>query len=882
MLRRPCSYYLKQLAPGQKCAVNIQIYGSKGHYSTSSGGYTGALRRLFGKTKGVWSSKKPAQESPIAEASRKLKEFVSTVDQVSISDSEKTYVKELVLKIIEEAAQSQKLDPKVLTILDQAISANLGAFSDPQKNQIFNAVFRGNDDVLPLLAKNKDIFSLCTKLFSALSRSLIITNDQRLGNGIYYFGLMRAAGYVEESRQLLESLLVDYEAYSVNNTVNKMMVRAISYVRKFQPDLKTIELIADNSPTSMAVFHEAISTLADMSSSGSLGHDDPAKFTNLVLRFLQRDRDSVEFTHRTIIMVLDTCLSLPVALSEQLAVHVTQKFALPNLRNAQFLPEETQEKLQYYELLLLTCAKFVPTLNKEGKSVLDVLKSEFYDHDLDKETWDVLLKWYSATSNDPATVTSIVDDMVQHEMVPDEETLNSVLEGGYRQSENYVEEILTFFKSHGIFGDVGTYSLLVKRALDRKDALKAVHLFENSVQKYGCSWTTREQLAILDRLLVEMSEDSLFSGPELFQTYQKIRSFTKSVGYQAKLALLFTQLERESGYIDDVGRLLAEEFSNNGQRVPVTGMKEAFDGLLQNLYKITDDEGAWRLFGYMNKYLQLPASCYIPIIQKFCSIGRPDAALLIFKSYRLRHKAEKDFPAPGAEMYITLMNEFGQVRYEEGVFQVHAFFKMDLEIENDTPILNSILRAYSMLENRSRCMDTYMDICAFPPGQSVDNDTVSIMLKEFTNHYNALAADEYFSTVFDQYGLTPTPDNVKEYIVSTCANGLYMRSLDIAKHTKEEFGFEVTPEIVEALYNYTLLEDRKKDVKYWAVTEYPKIWATLESAGKLKHDLVIPPGDGNYRELPQELKQRVLDELIGPQENFVYMEGTKSQLKMLK
>jgi hypothetical protein len=782
----------------------------------------GARQISFFKKKPTWEPSDSHTSEACHQVARKLKEGLAGSNPL----------KELVLELV-NVAPDHKIPDRYLDVVERALTrvANnvkktvrgtsnnrtVAMTSSPLIGLLTVMTVEDIQQIYRAVVDSKS--TLATKLYGLLYSSKVSPEDA-FDNGLLYVKYLRSHNMIVESRKLMTALT------GRTTDADKTVVRFLEVIKQFNPDAASVVSLFDSPTTlSTAVYHEAILVLAE------IGDAEPfSKFINSLINL------QLPVTEETIIIVLDSCLRLN---ADECGKRVLRTLVKPRIENLQIVDQEA--RLQYYELLVMACTKFGEDL-ATGKQIVSKIIGEFEERELVKETWDVLAQWTVYSSSDPAALEALVDKMQSHRIDPDETTLNEVLAvalGAAKRTDGYIDTVTNYFAQQEIDRDVKTFSLLIDRKLKSFDVESAQRLFEESI-RLGCDW--KETCDCLNKLLVALCTTPPVDTRNVFDVYQQIHMFTKQLDYSAQIELLKMFLSRNNPY--DVARFTTEQFGERPQ-LSCQSHSELYHAIYDHLMTTASYRLAWDLYGILNRLIDLPYESYYPVMQRFCQLQRPDAALLIFRYLRARSKKE-GIPSPTKEMYVLLFSEFGDAMYEEGVSDLQAYLRTDLSTDTDITIMNAILGAYCQLQDPTRTNNTWLEINGFPAGMGVNNDTITIMLKHLTR-FSLPEVEQLWVSFPDTYGLQPNAENLRQYVIANCYHGYYMRALELTKRMKETYGIEPTDDIIEALYNWSMLDTRKKQVEKWALEQHPEKWKRLQARNVLK-SYVLPPNPDNDSE----------------------------------
>lgn len=780
-------------------------------------------------TGGTWEETEVESSEIWDQTARRLKEDLIRAKNTKKVDSKGI---QALLSMLIEQSPDNRINPKYLPIVEVAYSMMVDSglkLSLEYCERLFQAVASNSADEIMR-------FSVVTKLYS-----IVYNHGNVLYNAILYAKFLRVQEKIEESQKLL-STSFKQNPQLVNNEIVKFCIDAIKSTKSDGQSLSKLLTAAMDAKRdlSLEVYHVAIIAFSE---TVAKERDSSDKFSLFINKFVLSNDAFPKYTEETVVIILDACLALN---ARKVGSKVVTNMGLSVLEN--FQPKNREILLQFYELLLMSCSQFRVDVTM-GQKIFYKLYADFDKKDLAKETWDVIIQWTAYESPEIEKIKQLVEKM---EFAPDQTTLNGVLRmacENLQRDNTYVKAVLDHFnKELEVDSDVESFSILIQRCLEEKDYDTAEKMFEKSLSE-GCQWTAQDGkfLKTLNELLVNMCNmPQPVDTYRVFKVFQKVKMFTNSVGYDAQVAIL--KMFLDGNFVPDAGRFLEDELGGDKRDstrndLPYYKVPEMYEAMYNYIMTSDDYKNCWLLYGYLNRFIKLPYESYFPTMKRFCDLQRPDAALLIFKYLRARNKKEGMRP-PSEAMYILLFNEFGRMLYEEGVKTLHLFFKMDLTIDTNIHLQNSLMSAYCNLEEDDKVMELWSQTEAFP---AINNDTATIMIKQLTRSSTIHDVEDFWLTLPETYNLTPTSENLRQYIVANCYHGYYMRALKIAKEASEVYGIEPSQDIIEALYNWSLLPSRKAQVEQWALENHSEQWHALQQKGTLK-SYVLPENNDNNSE----------------------------------
>lgn len=660
--------------------------------------------------------------------------------------------------------------------------------------------------------------NLIPQVFSIIQASKMLTPQQQLESSLEFLKFLDAQQNVSKAEQLLSWILDAYGPLDAKSFESALQAVSSPHIKfKCIPILFSAFTSQGNTPS-----HESLVFALD-SLNNLIFLREPSLQTAFS-SFVTANFISVKSQHSNV-HALITILSAFLSIRDQCgASKFLELFDNSiDINSLKFSSDQVQAR--FLKLLAVSHMKY--SANEEVVSEL-LAKLEA----LGRKDLDLMLFWELYSEKRPGNLARIFDTKIEEGLQLTEELLNDCVEILIRKNFELLELkelLLSLSHHHGIETNVETYEILMNFSLINGNVELAIQIFQDSLNE-GSQWESSEgvHLKSLDNLIVAVCDSKSSDVFLVFKIYQQIRNFTKTVGYEAQASLL--KLFLSYNYVGDCEKFLEDELGTESRTLPREAQPKIYDLLFSYAINCQNYKDSWLIYGLSQKYFDAPYDNYLRIMKHFCDLVRPDAALIIFKNMRNRSKATGSKP-PDEAIYSLLFKEFGQCGYSQGVFELHTMFKMDTSVEADTLVLNEIMHAYCELDNTQQTLEIWSQIESSPEGLGPNNDSYSIMLKLCTKV--SIQDVEMMWHKLLESGLEPDDANYRQYIIANCYHGFYVRALDIAKAMPTK-GIEPSKETLGALYNWTLLQNRKEDVTSWAKTSYPNDWAQLEEEGTLK------------------------------------------------
>jgi hypothetical protein len=414
-----------------------------------------------------------------------------------------------------------------------------------------------------------------------------------------------------------------------------------------------------------------------------------------------------------------------------------------------------------------------------------------------------------------------------------ESTLNLLVLATINSNESQLPRVIEFFNDALVNMTNETFEIIFKKYIATRSYSLLEKSFEDSLL-HGVDWTNNK---ILYDFFITLASQPDADVKQIFQLSKKVKIYLTHLDAESYSCLMRLILQNE---------LIADALASFKQELPP--LENDLKYTMNNYPSLYSTILNWclrdsvypadvhKLYTVFTERFIFPNDYYFPLIKRLTEMHRPDFAFQIFQDMKRLHRTTGSIPPPAPEVYIHLFKSFGHELYSDGVETLDAIYKTDLTINSSIPLLNSILDAYTSLQNFEKVSQTYQKIVGHPQGP--DNETVSIMLKA----HSLLSLDNVkdFWNNLDEIGILPDEDNYRRYLIAHCYHGEDKLALGIAK-TIEDMDLTVSEDILKTLYQWS---SEKDEVEKWAQLEHDDIWKKVEnevkSLVKVKEDVLEP------------------------------------------
>jgi hypothetical protein len=451
------------------------------------------------------------------------------------------------------------------------------------------------------------------------------------------------------------------------------------------------------------------------------------------------------------------------------------------------------------------------------------------------EAFKTLILW-DVYKNSKLTSRTQEEILKNHEIIIDTEFFNSIIlalvNANCSNFEHELNEINEFFSQNfrHLDKNLETFEILILKYIREGNYQYIKDTFEASLED-GINW--EEKPSVLFLLLTALTQEPGVDARTVFKFYRKVKvfcEFLNSDSYSSFMSILLKQdcidtaldsFQHELPTLEKGSKFSVDNYPKLYQVV--------YDWMLNDCQ---DVQNAWDIYSTLMKYFELPFDSYLPIMKKFINLDRPDASNMIFQQLKRIHRTTGKLPPPTPEMYIYLFDNFGTRLYDRGVEELHMMLKVDLDINGDINIMNSILNSYTNLREFQKVSDIFDQIVSIPHNVGLNNDTVSIMLKAYTFLDLQLVAK--FWNNLNDFSILPDSSNLNQYVIAHCYHEKYEEAFEIVQNCENHLDIPVTGQILEGLYKWTNSSELREKIDHWALQNHESLWKLVD-----KNQLVL-------------------------------------------
>lgn len=492
------------------------------------------------------------------------------------------------------------------------------------------------------------------------------------------------------------------------------------------------------------------------------------------------------------------------------------------------------------------------------------LCNELIKHVLKDPRYSSVLKLQAKVLSESLSQESLESTLKSQEV--SEEIFEGVIQAVSISHPHLLQFAVDFYRHNGLLPSAKVFKSMLDLVIKGNDYRLAFKIFTDSTTYI--QWPDYYDDLTISKTLNDLIQCVVSNIPirESFPMFRRIKAQLQHQVNIDSINVLATAM-LEANLVGDVLEMLKRELptiKNEKLRLPIEkpfGYKylQLFNTL--HIYAITNtfDKSVtnnWYLFTHLYKYFHIPADRILPTLKFFCQHERWNGALLIFNKmvdqYQLH--GNHSFQPPSPEIYMYLLNEFGDKLYEEGVIQLHDWLKMDTNIPRvGLALTNVIMNAYCNLQDVAKVRDLFL---AASVNDRVDEESAVIMIKAYT--YNDLHYVEKFWDNLSKFGLIPNYNMFKQYLIAYAYYGKTEKAFELVEKI-EDYDLTVNEDLLVNLHNFCYIEDEQQEIKEWAKKNFPQLWNSIEQSGMLVEATGYKPHEHFLVDGSTEEKQKLID-----------------------
>ena len=535
-----------------------------------------------------------------------------------------------------------------------------------------------------------------------------------------------------------------------------------------------------------------------------------------------------------------------------------------------FTSEKYESMLEPDVIFALVTASLKFNKANDATNLIKVLKKK-KEFDYVEDEWMTLLQYesFELTEAQPAIqlvkkLNQKLDDLDKDYAFGDIDSLNLVLESlcWSNKSFEYIEQFRKDFDDEfGVPMDSKSVATIMDYLCQDKNNNKNVKRASQYFLQYKdqVDWENDYEgfyMLSLFQLTANVWQNPEISWAEKLDVYQNVQRYEYLFNKECVYEMMKAAIKYDAGTFA-VKILLDQtpELKKDDPRLEVSKYQKIFDCTYDYLIKSTDGELNKRVYKYLADYFAIPYEYYPGFVKIFIDCSDPEMALKVFADMK-RQSKESKLPPPGEEFYIYLLKSFAKFQDEEGIFKLHLAIKMDLSINLDIKLLNSLMESYAALEDPFKTRDVFNLAFSLPKEYGTNNESAYWMLKSLK--YATLGHAKDFYNGLSEYDVLPDPNLFAELLVANCYFEQYRTAFETLESAEKNGDYHlINGYVLKTLHNNCLHDGVRNELKQYCQKTFPTEWEELVKTGQLEDntkdypDLLASP----YSKASIEVKQ---------------------------
>jgi hypothetical protein len=347
---------------------------------------------------------------------------------------------------------------------------------------------------------------------------------------------------------------------------------------------------------------------------------------------------------------------------------------------------------------------------------------------LPKESWDATFIWSAAIGKGADEIDRMMDVLVRRNdearlknpdldiIRPDIETINALVELCISKQDPYsAERFIALGEKRGISPDETTYTMQMQYRISVGDLDGARAAYFNLQGSFSGA---ERSVAVINQLIQALCVSKQHHFDELMAMVDDLHERKANFAPETVAALTLLHLRR--GEIHDAMDLLqvhAHQYSPAQRKI----IQKALSVFILDGETSTAD--AWDGYQILrNVFVETPREDRIPIMKEFFARNRSDMACHVF--FHMRNHVSPAFAA-NRDVYVAAFTGFARCADAESLELAHNQLKLDLNVDMDTKLRNSLMLAYAATGENRKALLFWKEICESKEGPSYNSIAIA-------------------------------------------------------------------------------------------------------------------------------------------------------------
>jgi hypothetical protein len=406
-----------------------------------------------------------------------------------------------------------------------------------------------------------------------------------------------------------------------------------------------------------------------------------------------------------------------------------------------------------------------------------------------KDAWDAIFLWSAAIGKGVDEVDRMMNVMTrrtaesgQQEVHPDIDTINALVEFAMAKQDPYsAERYITLGEKRGILPNEKTFTMQMQYRLSIKDVdgAKAAYF---GLQ--GNLTNDESSVDAINQLIQALCDLKHHQFDEIMAIVDDLHERKAKLTPETVAALCVLHLRRGEA-IDAMDLLQVHAFRYSlEQRIVIHEQLVKF--LLDGQHSTAD---AWDTYQILRQvFPETSREDRIRIMNEFFARNRSDMACHVF--FHMRNHDSPEISA-NKDVYTAAFTGFARNADEESLELAHNQLRLDLGVEMDTKVRNSLMLAYAATGNNKRALEIWSEIVGSEEGPTYNSIAIA-----FRSCEGMPFGDEHAKPIWrrlKQMDVEIDKQIFTAYLGAIARNQLHDEAVAMLETVEEEYGF--TPDL---------------------------------------------------------------------------------------
>lgn len=197
--------------------------------------------------------------------------------------------------------------------------------------------------------------------------------------------------------------------------------------------------------------------------------------------------------------------------------------------------------------------------------------------------------------------------------------------------------------------------------------------------------------------------------------------------------------------------------------------------------------------------------------------------------FHMRNSDEPNVRA-NRDTYVHAFAGFARCKDPESLELVHNQLKLDMDMEFDTELRNSLMMAYAAIGQHHRALEFWSEIVGSREGPTYKSITIVFRACE-----GMPFGDQFAKPIWQrlkELDIEIDKEIFAAYLGAIAHNGLHDEAVAMMETVEEEYGFKPDYFMLGTWFNTSSNTTRQGYIEAWAKEYYPQEWSELEALGR--------------------------------------------------